>query len=165
MLRWATRTRFLLGGLGALVLFALVDRGPMWPGVVVTVAGELLQLWASAHLRKNTDLVRSGPYGWLRNPMYVGRFFVGLGLAMLTWRWFVILPYIIGFCTYAQARVLGEEVRLQRLFGFNLDENLFAFYLSEFFKLDPNFFTVLIGQNTTKCNWQSGFSHRDANHL
>lgn len=122
VVKWATRMRFVLGGAGALGLFALVDRGPMWPGVAVTLVGELLQLWASAHLRKNIALVKSGPYAWLRNPMYLGRFLVGLGLSMLTWRWFIILPYIAAFWVYAQARVLGEEVRLRELFGEEYEE-------------------------------------------
>jgi protein-S-isoprenylcysteine O-methyltransferase Ste14 len=117
VVKWATRMRAALAGAGALALFALVDRGPMWPGVAVALGGELIQLWASAHLRKNLQLVKSGPYAWLRNPMYLGRFFVGLGLAMLTWRWFIVLPYIVGFWVYAQARVLGEEARLRELFG------------------------------------------------
>jgi len=99
------------------VIVAFTDRGPMWPGVAVALGGELVQVWASAHLRKNVEVVMSGPYAWVRNPMYVGRFFVGLGLALLTWRWFVIGPYVVSFWLYAQARVLGEEARLEGLFG------------------------------------------------
>lgn len=113
----ATRLRFLLAIPAAAVLFLFTDRGPMWPGVAVALAGESLQLWAAAHLRKNIQVVKSGPYGWLRNPMYVGRFFVGLGLTLLTWRWFIVLPYIAFFWLYAQARVLGEERHLAALFG------------------------------------------------
>jgi protein-S-isoprenylcysteine O-methyltransferase Ste14 len=118
----ATRLRILLGAAGAVVLLAYVDRGPMWPGVLVVLGGELLQLWASAHLRKNVHLVKSGPYSWLRNPMYLGRFFVGLGLALLTWRSFIILAYVVGFWAYAQARVLGEEARLRELFRDEYEE-------------------------------------------
>jgi steroid 5-alpha reductase family enzyme len=112
-----TRLRFLLALPIVAVLFLLVDRGPMWPGVAIALAGESLQLWATAHLRKNVQIVKSGPYAWLRNPMYLGRFFVGLGLALLTWRWYLILPYVAIYCLYAQARVLGEERHLAGLFG------------------------------------------------
>jgi protein-S-isoprenylcysteine O-methyltransferase Ste14 len=113
----ATRLRFLLAIPAAAVLFLFTDHGPMWPGVAVALAGESLQLWAAAHLRKNIQVVKSGPYGWLRNPMYMGRFFVGLGLTLVTWRWFIVLPYIAFFWLYAQARVLGEERHLVALFG------------------------------------------------
>ncbi len=113
----ATRLRFLLAIPAAVVLFLFADHGPMWPGVVVALSGEFLQLWAAAYLRKNVQVVKSGPYGWLRNPMYLGRFFVGLGLTLLTWRWFIVCPYIAFFWLYAQARVLGEERHLVALFG------------------------------------------------
>jgi steroid 5-alpha reductase family enzyme len=89
----------------------------MWPGVLVALAGESLQLWATAHLRKNVQVIRSGPYAWLRNPMYLGRFFIGLGLSLLTWRWLIIAPFVVLYCLYAQARVVGEERRLRALFG------------------------------------------------
>ena len=112
-----TRLRFLLAVPAAATIVMFTDRGPMWPGVVVALMGEAIQIWASAHLRKNVELVTSGPYAYVRNPMYFGRFFVGLGLALLTWRWFLIVPYVLVFWLYAQARVLGEEARLQRLFG------------------------------------------------
>ena len=115
--RLFTRLRFVLAGVGAVVIVAFADRGPMWPGVVVALFGETIQVWASAHLRKNVEVVKSGPYAWVRNPMYFGRFFVGLGLTLLTWRWFLVLPYVVIFWLYAQARVLGEEVRLAGLFG------------------------------------------------
>jgi protein-S-isoprenylcysteine O-methyltransferase Ste14 len=115
--RWSTRLRIPLGAVGAAVLLVYVDRGPMWPGVVLVAAGEILQLWASAHLRKNVRVVGSGPYAWTRNPMYLGRFFVGLGFFLLTWQPSIVLAYVVGFWLYAQARVLGEEVRLRELFG------------------------------------------------
>ena len=115
--RLFTRLRFLLAAPAAGLIVALTDRGPMWPGVAVALLGEAIQIWASAHLRKNVEVVRSGPYAWMRNPMYFGRFFVGLGLTLLTWRWFLILPYVAIFWVYAQARVLGEEARLRKRFG------------------------------------------------
>lgn len=113
----ASRLRFLLAITAVAIIVALADRPPMWPGVLVALLGEFIQVWASAHLRKNVDVVMSGPYEFVRNPMYTGRFFVGLGLTLLTWRWFLIVPYIIVFALYAQARVLGEEAHLRGLFG------------------------------------------------
>jgi hypothetical protein len=113
----ATRLRFLLAVPALLLIAAFTDRPPMWPGVLVALAGETVQIWASAHLHKNVRVVTSGPYAWARNPMYLGRFLVGLGLTLLTWRWFFILPYLVGFWVYAQARVLGEEARLRVLFA------------------------------------------------
>jgi len=104
----------------AAALTYLADQGrpSVWllaAGAVLS--GELLQVWASAHLHKNVTMVVSGPYSLLRNPMYCGRFLVGLGFALVTWRWYLIAAYAAGFGLYAQARVLGEERRLRGLFG------------------------------------------------
>jgi hypothetical protein len=115
--RLSTRLRFLLALPVAAALLYLVDHGPLWPGAVVIAFGEFVQLWAAAHLHKDVKMVRSGPYALLRNPMYFGRGFVGLGFTLLTWRWYLIAAYVLAFAGYAQARVLGEEVRLRRLFG------------------------------------------------
>jgi steroid 5-alpha reductase family enzyme len=115
--RLFTRLRFVLAVPAAALIVVFTDRRPMWPGVAVALLGELIQVWASAHLQKNVEVVMSGPYAWLRNPMYLGRFFVGLGLALLTWRLWLVLPYLVIFWVYAQARVLGEEQRLRNRFG------------------------------------------------
>jgi len=115
--RLFTRLRFVLAVAAAAMVVAFTDRGPMWPGVAVALVGELIQVWASAHLQKNVEVVMSGPYAWVRNPMYTGRFLVGLGLTLLTWRWWLMLPYVVVFWLYAQARVLGEEQRLRERFG------------------------------------------------
>ncbi len=61
--------------------------------------------------------MNSGPYGLLRNPMYLGRFFVGLGFVLFTQRWYLVAAYVVTFALYAQVRVLGEEARLRTLFG------------------------------------------------
>jgi len=115
--RLCTRLRFVLAVPAVGVVVLLTDQGPMWPGVTLALLGEAIQMWAAAHLHKDAEVAMSGPYAWVRNPMYIGRFFLGLGLTLLTWRWFLVGPYAIGFWFYAQARVLGEEARLLTKFG------------------------------------------------
>jgi protein-S-isoprenylcysteine O-methyltransferase Ste14 len=118
----ASTLRWALALPAVAVVFACADRRPMWPGVALALLGEYVQIWASAHLRKNVDVIMSGPYALARNPMYTGRFLVGLGLVLLTWRWFLIVPYVVGYALYAQARVLGEEAHLRSLFGKKYDD-------------------------------------------
>lgn len=116
----STRLRFLLVllPLGAIFYFIDQHRPEVWLlAVTVSLFGEFLQVWASAHLHKNLDMITSGPYSWVRNPMYFGRFFVALGFLLLIWRWYIILPHVLFFILYAHARVLGEEKRLRGLFG------------------------------------------------
>jgi protein-S-isoprenylcysteine O-methyltransferase Ste14 len=59
-------------------------------GVVVTALGEILRLWGVHHIgaisRTRTDrlgpLVASGPFAWLRNPLYVGNIALWVGFAL-----------------------------------------------------------------------------------
>jgi protein-S-isoprenylcysteine O-methyltransferase Ste14 len=59
-------------------------------GVAVTVAGELIRLWGVHHIgaisRTRSDrlgpLVDTGPFGIVRNPLYVGNILVWVGFAL-----------------------------------------------------------------------------------
>jgi len=112
------RARVLLVILG-LAPYLYFARGvPLWPAIAFLVVGELLQLWAAANLFKNEALAQTGPYAWVRNPMYIGRFLVGLGLGMaLTFRWLVLPVFVVIYVVYVHARVLREEERLREYLG------------------------------------------------
>lgn len=88
-----------------------------WYGIPVIVLGELVQMWATSHLHKDQKLTISGPYSYIRNPMYFGRFFVGLGFFIMTGSIYVIGAYILAYIIYQFTRVSREEERLRELFG------------------------------------------------
>jgi len=111
------KRRLLLGAICLLLLLFFVRRGPLWPGAVVALLGEGLQLWAAGNLHKNIRLAASGPYRHLRNPMYLGRFLLGFGFLLFTHSWPVLLGYVLIFSFYAHTRVLREEARLRQIFG------------------------------------------------
>lgn len=102
--------------------------GWLWVGMVVTFFGELVQLWAASHLRKDKALATSGPYSFIRNPMYFGRFFVLLGfMIMIQQAWWtktqamniplLVVGYVVLFALYVYSRVGREEARLRGIFG------------------------------------------------
>jgi protein-S-isoprenylcysteine O-methyltransferase Ste14 len=105
-------------------LWWLADRGPLWPGALVAVLGQAVQLWAAGVLpiRKTSGLCDAGPYALVRNPMYIGRFLLGLGLALLTWRWPIVVAFAVLFAAYAHLRVRREERRLRDALGEEYDE-------------------------------------------
>lgn len=78
------RLRVRLGLLVGIVVLWLAT--PAWPnlvaGALVASCGEGLRLWAAGHLEKGREVTRSGPYRWLRHPLYAGSALLGIGLAI-----------------------------------------------------------------------------------
>lgn len=72
--------------LAASFVFLCTQVKPAWflPGFCVALFGELIQIWSFASLDKNNRLATKGPYMFVRNPMYIGRFFLVLGCLLAT---------------------------------------------------------------------------------
>lgn len=111
------RLRYVL----ALVLLAAVARyaRPEWllPAFLVSLFGEGIQLWSFASLVKNEQLTARGPYVLVRNPMYLGRFFLILGVVLLLANVYVAAAYVVLYYLYMVNRVGREERRLEALLG------------------------------------------------
>ncbi|MDH7603017.1 MAG: isoprenylcysteine carboxylmethyltransferase family protein [Armatimonadota bacterium] len=93
------------------------DKSAFWIGAPVAVLGELVQIWAASHLHKDEHLTVSGPYSHVRNPMYIGRFILGLGFFLMTRNPYLIAGYVVLFAVYANLRVGREERRLREIFA------------------------------------------------
>ena len=68
-----------------LIAFAWLSRPStvsMSIGLPVSVLGLLLRGWASGHLAKDQHLATSGPYAYIRNPLYVGTLIVAAGIVI-----------------------------------------------------------------------------------
>jgi len=94
-----------------------VRREWLLPGFLVSMAGEFIQLWAFASLDKNSDLAFRGPYAFVRNPMYLGRFFILLGVLILLGNPWLLLAYAVLYWFYMDTRVEREEALLRQVFG------------------------------------------------
>ncbi|HEY7640477.1 MAG TPA: isoprenylcysteine carboxylmethyltransferase family protein [Steroidobacteraceae bacterium] len=79
-----------------------------WVGAALTLAGLLFTVWARVHIGRNWsgtvtvkhdhDLITSGPYRYVRHPIYSGLVlaFVGSALARGEWRGVVALALVVG---------------------------------------------------------------------
>jgi protein-S-isoprenylcysteine O-methyltransferase Ste14 len=95
-------------------------------GVALALLGEALRLWAAGHLRKNKEVITTGPYAYVRNPLYVGTFLVILGFIVASsslrppglWVLVVLLPLfgIVFFAYYLPYKCRVETARLERRF-------------------------------------------------
>jgi len=100
-----------------LLLAPFVKREWLLAGFIVSMFGVFIQTWCFASLDKNTTLTIRGPYTMVRNPMYLGRFFIPLGFLMLLGQWWVLAAYAVIYWLYMDARVQREEAHLKPIFG------------------------------------------------
>lgn len=98
---------------GAAAVF-WIDSGPLCVGFSISLVGKLIENWAGGTLVKEKRMTTGGPYAFVRNPMYVGRFIMGFGWSLLLGYWWIPIVYAIGYAIYAHARVGREEPRLRR---------------------------------------------------
>lgn len=97
-----------------------VDPLPLyWAGTVLVAAGLGFSIWARRHLGANWSatitlkeghvLVRTGPYRWVRHPIYTGLLLAILGTALSRNDWCPLLGFAI--ITAAFIRKLSIEER------------------------------------------------------
>ena len=95
----------------------MTDRTFRW-GIVLLIAGELIRFWALGFVeRKGKKLAMSGPYAFVRNPLYIGNFFLGLGVAVIVWNWVILALFLAGFLGIYAGTIRGEEKHLRERFG------------------------------------------------
>ncbi len=51
-------------------------------GLPVSLAGLALRGWAAGHLQKDRQLATTGPYAYIRNPLYAGTLLAALGIVI-----------------------------------------------------------------------------------
>ncbi len=54
-----------------------------WTGVALLLAAAWIRLWAAGHLVKNKVLTVTGPYAYVKNPLYIGTFLGMVGFALV----------------------------------------------------------------------------------
>ncbi|MCL4557642.1 MAG: isoprenylcysteine carboxylmethyltransferase family protein [Deltaproteobacteria bacterium] len=89
----------------------------MTVGIPIGITGLLIRLWASGYIKKNKELSIDGPYSYTRNPLYLGSFFIGLGVSIMGSCIVFILFYLAGFYLVYSSVIKDEEKSLIELFG------------------------------------------------
>ena len=92
------------------------DHG-FWVGLPVIGLGEAVRIWSHGYLRKARRLALSGPYAFVRNPLYMGNFLIGLGFCAIIWHPITAASFVVGFSIVYWVTVRGEEQRLTFKFG------------------------------------------------
>jgi protein-S-isoprenylcysteine O-methyltransferase Ste14 len=106
-------------GFAVSALFLLLAR-PSWNtlalGGAIGLLGLALRAWAAGHLAKNERLVTSGPFAYLRNPLYMGTLIVGVGCAIAGAHLGMGTLLVAFFVLFYLPVVEEEEAHLRTLF-------------------------------------------------
>ena len=112
---------------GALLL---VRPSPwFWGGLVVSLCGATAQWWCFACIMTSKELACNGPYRFVRNPMYLARFVMVLGLLLMVdptqqLRWLAPAVFVVFYGFFMHNRVRREEHKLRAIFGKPYEEYL-----------------------------------------
>lgn len=114
----ARRIRVPLGFAFAVVY--LWRAQPAWQslleGAVFIALGLGLRAVASGHLRKNAEVTASGPYAYVRNPLYLGSLLVAAGFAVAARDWWLAAAMLVFFLAVYLPVILSEEAWLRAHF-------------------------------------------------
>jgi protein-S-isoprenylcysteine O-methyltransferase Ste14 len=117
------RRRVTIGFLVAAVTFVLAQ--PTWwswfAGLSVALAGEGLRVWAAGHLEKSREVTRSGPYRWIRHPLYAGSLVMALGVVIASRSLVAGTIALIYMGATIVAAIRTEEMFLRHAFGDTYD--------------------------------------------
>jgi protein-S-isoprenylcysteine O-methyltransferase Ste14 len=84
-------------------------------GGAVGLIGVVIRAWAAGHLAKNQQLATSGPYAYVRNPLYVGTLIAGIGFGVAGAHWAIGALLVAFFILYYLPVVEEEERHLAKI--------------------------------------------------
>ena len=102
-----------------LITFALFSqpvRESLLIGLPISICGLLLRGWAAGHLAKNRDLAVSGPYAYMRNPLYAGTLITAAGLVAAARSLLLVPIFAAVFLLVYLPAIELEEQHLRNIF-------------------------------------------------
>lgn len=102
-----------------LIAFALLSRPSarsMLIGIPISLIGLLLRAWAAGHLAKDQQLATTGPYAYIRNPLYAGTLIVAAGTVIASRSLSLAIIFIGAFLVIYLPAIELEEQHLLEIF-------------------------------------------------
>ena len=149
-------------GFAFTVVFLILARptGRTMAGSLLLVApGLWLRAYASGYVRKNAELTTSGPYGYTRNPLYLGSMLIAFGFGAASANWWVVGCLAGLFAAIYVPTIQGEEEYLRARFA-GFDQ-----YAAEVPRLLPRFRAARSAQATGGFSRALYLQHREYNSL
>lgn len=138
------------------VLLLIVAQGNFnWLALWIVGIGILIRIWAAGYIHKDKEVTMVGPYKFLRHPLYVGNFFVGLGFTLFINIWQLVVVYVPVFICIYYKKVKLEEQYLHNEFGLQYDN---------YKKITPPFLpdlTKVRQKDNVEFSWQNVIQNRE----
>lgn len=117
---------------------AVAGKGLFWPGVALMAVGFAIRFWSHGHIRKGEFLATGGPYGLTRNPLYLGSFINGIGIAVAAEAYWVLAAGVVPLAVAYIVMIRGEHRNLEKRYGDEYAE--YKKKVSEFFPFPTKYF-------------------------
>ncbi len=157
--RIARRIRVPLGFVFAM-LYIWLARPAWWSislGSGISLFGVLIRALASGHVRKNEELTTTGPYGYTRNPLYLGSIVIAIGFAVAARSLWIGIGLVVLFLAIYLPVIRSEEEFLRGKFAD------FGEYVSRVPRLIPRLTSA--SRETGSFSRQLYIQHREYNAL
>lgn len=125
--RWLTRRRSVLfAPLFTVVLLTACPASARWldwsrdlAGLACLVVGIWLRLLAASYHESSEEdhPITAGPYAWIRHPLYLANFLLGLGIVLLAGWWPMVLIYALFSIVLYISVIRAEETHLSFRYG------------------------------------------------
>lgn len=117
---WPKKVRRIPLFIGAFLL--AIFAKPQFPGILIGMIliflGEGIRTWAAGHLQKNEILTVTGPYAYVKNPLYIGSILITAGFCILADNIYLLAIAMFMFCFhYIPYKKKMEGDRLRKIFG------------------------------------------------
>jgi protein-S-isoprenylcysteine O-methyltransferase Ste14 len=145
-------------GFALAILYFWLARPRVWSlaaGSVIAAVGLLIRGMASGHVRKNEALTTTGPYAYVRNPLYLGSVITAAGFAVAARSgWIALMMTVIFLLIYVPV-IRSEEVFLRTRFP------EFEQYVQHVPRLLPR--ASALGNSRGSFSWALYRKHREYN--
>jgi protein-S-isoprenylcysteine O-methyltransferase Ste14 len=85
-------------------------------GLPISILGLWLRAWATGHLAKDQQLASTGPYAYIRNPLYAGTLIVAAGILIAARDALLGIIFILAFSLIYLPVIELEEQHLREIF-------------------------------------------------
>ena len=85
-------------------------------GLPISLLGLIIRAWAAGHLAKNEQLATTGPYAFMRNPLYTGTLLTALGIVIACRSLALAAIFLLVFVLVYLPVIELEEQHLRKLF-------------------------------------------------